>query len=58
MGGRFVPVRADGTKIVEKKTGKVIGHSKTPELAKKAARVRNAIHYSTWKPPRGPKRSV
>lgn len=54
-----MPVEARGTKIVEKATGKVVGTSKTPERAKAAARVRNAIAYSTWRPTRKtPKRSV
>lgn len=54
-----MPVEAKGKKIIEKKTGHVVGHSKSEAMAKSAARVRNAIHYSTWRPTkRGPKRSV
>jgi len=37
-----MPVKAVGTKIVEVHTGKVVGHSKTPAMAKKAAQARNA----------------
>lgn len=51
-----MPVEARGNEIVEKETGKVIGKSDNPEKAKAAARVRNAIHFSNWKPTRGPKR--
>lgn len=54
-----MPVEARGKKIVEKATGRVVGHSKTEERAKSAARVRNAVTHSTWRPTRrGPKRSV
>lgn len=54
-----MPFEAKGNKIVKKTTGKVVGRSKTPELAQRAARVRNAVAYSTFKPTRrGPKRSV
>jgi hypothetical protein len=53
-----MPVRAEGNKIVEVASGKVIGHSKTAERAKAAARVRNAIHFSNWRPGKGPKRPV
>lgn len=54
-----MPVEARGREIVEKATGKVIGKSKSAEMAKRAARVRNAIHFSTWRPTqRGPKRST
>jgi len=53
-----VPVAARGKEIIEKATGKVIGHSKTVEKAKAAARVRNAIHFSTWRPTHGPKRKI
>lgn len=54
-----MPVEARGTEIIEKLTKKVIGHSKTPEMAKRAARVRNAVHFSTWRPTKKvPKRSV
>lgn len=53
-----MPVKAKGNQIVEIETGKVIGHSKTPERAKAAARVRNAIHFSTWRPTNGPKRKT
>lgn len=44
-----MPVKSVGKKIVEKDTGKVIGHSKSAGMAKKAARVRNAIRHG-WKP--------
>lgn len=53
-----MPVRAEGNKIIEISTGKVIGHSKDSASAKAAARVRNAIHYSNWKPSKGPKKMV
>lgn len=53
-----MPVRAEGNKIVEISTGKVVGHSKSPDIAKKAARVRNAIHFSNWRPTKGPKKPV
>lgn len=38
-----MPVISKGNKIVEKKTGKVVGQSKNAAKAKRAARVRNAI---------------
>lgn len=54
-----MPVEARGKKIIEKATGKVVGHSKTEERAKAAARTRNAVHFSTFKPTRrAPRRSV
>lgn len=56
--GIIVPVRAEGNKIVEIATGKIVGRSKTPEKAQAAARVRNAIHFTNWRPTRGPKRAV
>lgn len=53
-----MPVEARGKEIIEKESGKVIGHSKDEATAKKAARVRNAIHFSNWRPTRGPKRKI
>jgi hypothetical protein len=53
-----MPVRAEGNKIIEISTGKVVGHSKDAATAQAAARVRNAIHYSNWKPSKGPKKMV
>jgi hypothetical protein len=53
-----MPVRAEGNKIVEIATGKVVGKSKDASMAKKAARVRNAIHFSNWRPTKGPKKPV
>jgi hypothetical protein len=53
-----MPVRAEGNKIVEVEGGKVVGHSANPEMAKAAARVRNAIHFSNWRPTKGPKKPV
>jgi hypothetical protein len=53
-----MPVHAEGTKIVETSTGKVVGKSANPEKAKAAARVRNAIHFSNWRPTKGPKKLV
>jgi len=47
-----MPVRAEGNKIIEKKTGKVVGRAKTPEAAKRAARVKNAVVYGGFKPAR------
>ena len=44
-----MPVKARGKKIVEKATGRVVGTSKATGMAKKAARVRNAILHG-WKP--------
>lgn len=52
-----MPVHAEGTKIIETATGRVKGRSRTPEMARKAARVRNAVVYGGFKP-RRPKRSV
>lgn len=51
-----MPVEAKGTKIIEKSTGRVVGQSDSPEMAKKAATVRNAIIYGDFKPTqhRGP----
>lgn len=54
-----MPVEARGMGIYEKATGKKVGHSKSASMAKKAARVRNAVHFSTWRPTRKkPTRSV
>lgn len=53
-----MPVRAEGKKIVEVASGKVIGKSDSTEKAQAAARVRNAIHFSNWRPTRGPKKMV
>jgi len=39
-----MPVVARGNRIVEKKTGKVVGHSKSKGMAKKAASMRNMAH--------------
>ena len=44
-----MPVVARGKKIVEKSTGKVVGHAKTEADAKKSARARNAALHG-WKP--------
>jgi hypothetical protein len=46
-----MPVTTRGKKIVEKATGKVVGTSKSPAMAKKAARVRNAVLHG-WRPTR------
>jgi hypothetical protein len=51
-----VPVRAEGNKIVEVASGKVVGTSSSAEKAKAAARVRNAIHLSNWRTRKGPKK--
>lgn len=40
-----MPVKSVGRSIVEKATGRVIGHSKSAMMAKKAARVRNAVKH-------------
>jgi hypothetical protein len=53
-----MPVRAEGNKIVEVSSGKTVGKSANSERAKAAARVRNAIHFSTWRPTKGPKKPV
>ena len=55
-----MPVHAEGNKIIETATGRLVGRSKTPEQAKRAAQVRNAIVYGGFKPTkkRGPKRSI
>lgn len=45
-----MPVKPKGKQIVEKATGRVVGHSKSEAMAKKAARVRNAITEGGWKP--------
>ncbi len=47
-----MPVEARGNQIVEKATGKVVGKSKSPEMAKRAARTRNAITFGGFKPTR------
>ena len=47
-----MPVEARGNKIIEKKTGRVVGTSKSAEMAKRAARTRNAIVYGGFKPTR------
>lgn len=39
-----MPVVARGKNIVEKATGKVVGHSTSKKKAKKAANVRNMAH--------------
>ena len=39
-----MPVKAKGKSIVEKRTGKVVGRSKSAAMAKKAARARNMAH--------------
>lgn len=44
-----MPVKAVGKNIVEVATGKVVGHSKSKGMAKKAARVRNAAHFAKKK---------
>jgi len=48
IGGNM-PVKAVGKKIVEKATGKVVGHSTSAAKAKSAARARNAARHG-WKP--------
>lgn len=53
-----MPVRAEGKNIVEVASGKVIGKSDSVEKAQAAARVRNAIHFSNWRPTKGPKLAV
>lgn len=51
-GDMPVVVRKEGSKwvIVEKDTGKVVGHSDTKAKADSSARARNAAHFSGWKP--------
>lgn len=44
--------------IVEKDGGRVVGHSDSEQKAKAAVRVRNAIHYGTFSPRKGPKNVV
>lgn len=44
-----MPVIARGRKIVEKATGRVVGHSSSAAKAKSAARARNAARHG-WKP--------
>lgn len=44
-----MPVVAKGKKIVEKATGKVVGHSTSAAKAKSAARARNASLHG-WRP--------
>lgn len=39
-----MPVKAVGKTIVEKATGKVVGHSKSKKKAKAAAKIRNWAH--------------
>jgi len=39
-----MPVIAKGKQIVEKRTGKVVGHSKDAATAKRAATARNMAH--------------
>lgn len=39
-------------KIVEVKTGRTVGSSKTKDQAESSVRVRNAIHFDLWKPKR------
>ena len=47
-----VVVKRSGSKwvLVEKATGKVVGHSDTKTKADSSARARNAAHFSNWKP--------
>lgn len=45
-----MPVRASGRKIIEKSTGKVVGHSKSVAKAKSAARIRNWAHAAKKHP--------
>ena len=46
-----MPVKAVGKKIVEKKTGKVVGTSTSHAKAQRAANARNAARHG-WKPGR------
>ena len=39
-----MPVKARGKKIIEVKTGKVVGRSKSAKVAKRAATARNMAH--------------
>lgn len=48
-----MPVESKGKSIIEKATGKVIGHSKSAKKAAAAARVRNAISHTSWRPTKG-----
>jgi len=41
-----MPVRQVGKNIVEKATGKVVGHSTSVKKAKAAARIRNWAHHA------------
>jgi hypothetical protein len=50
-----MPVVARGKKIVEKKTGRVVGTSTSAAKAKSAARARNAARHG-WKPTRRKRR--
>ena len=50
-----MPVKARGRNIVETATGKVVGHSKSATMAKRAANVRNAVRHG-WKPTKGYRR--
>jgi hypothetical protein len=40
----MAPVHAEGKKIIENATGKVVAHGKTKKSAKIAARIRNEKH--------------
>lgn len=55
-----MPVKAVGNKIIEISTGKVRGVSKSPEMAARAARLRNAITEGGFVPKKrqGPRRSI
>jgi len=46
-----MPVKSVGKKIVEKRTGRVVGRASSTENAKKSARARNAARHG-WKPSR------
>jgi hypothetical protein len=39
-----MPVKAVGRRIIEVRTGKVVGTAKTPAKAKASARIRNQAH--------------
>lgn len=44
--------------IVEKEGGKVVGHSNSEQKAQAAVRVRNAIHFGTFVPRKGPRKVI
>ncbi len=44
-----MPVKAVGKNIVEKSSGKVVGHASSHENAQKSANARNAARHG-WKP--------